>query len=549
MHPGDEVRNVKIAISQTSRADFTAWALLTLSAACAIWFAASSSVGWTGSLSDAHGFRQSQTALTSYYLLHGGPVLRYETPVLGAPWSIPFEFPLFQWLVAQTARATGISLSAAGRLVSEVFFVSTLIALVSLLGRWGVRPVHRLVFVVLVLVSPTYVFWSRTFMIESTALFFSVAYLDLIMRHGETGRSAYAALAGVAGALAGLVKVTTFATFLIMAAIWFAWNLWRGHHGAESPRGLAGRTIIPVLAAFLIPVLVVAGWTHFADAVKRENVVGLRLTSAMLAPWNLGALAMRLDADTWRVVVTRAVPDVTGSLVACGLAGVAVGATRRRRGLYLLSLLGFLSGFLIFTNLHVVHNYYIYATGIFLVAAVGWGVVALLEEGHPWSRVAAIAFLAFATAVSVHQYYQRFYPIQAAQRTGMVQLAAVVARLTPPDKVVLGFGLAWSSELPFYAERRALIWPPWMDQGPEAPDLQRAIREIGVERIGSMVLCAFRPDETVPGRDQPFRPSADVERWLAEATRRLRFDPRPTYADRNCAVFATRGDGLTASSP
>jgi hypothetical protein len=88
-----------------------------------------------------------------------------------------------------------------------------------------------------------------------------------------------------------------------------------------------------------------------------------------------------------------------------------------------------------------------------------------------------------------------------------------------------------------------------MDQAPDGPDLQRAIREIGVERIGSMVLCSYRPDETVPGRDQPFRPSEDVERWLAEATRRLRFDQRPTYADRNCAVLATRANGVAASSP
>jgi hypothetical protein len=39
-------------------------------------------------------------------------------------------------------------------------------------------------------------------------------------------------------------------------------------------------------------VLAVSGWTHFADAVKRENVLGIRLTSAMLAPWNFGPLAM-----------------------------------------------------------------------------------------------------------------------------------------------------------------------------------------------------------------------------------------------------------------
>ena len=64
-------------------------------------------------------------------------------------------------------------------------------------------------------------------MIESTALCFSVVYLDLTMRYGETGNRPYAALACAAGALAGLVKVTTFDVFLVMAAIWFAWAAWR----------------------------------------------------------------------------------------------------------------------------------------------------------------------------------------------------------------------------------------------------------------------------------------------------------------------------------
>ena len=89
------------------------------------------------------------------------------------------------------------------------------------------------------------------------------------------------------------------------------------------------------------------------------------------------------------------------------LAGLAVWSTGRRRGLYLLSLLGFLSGTLLFTNLHVVHDYYAYATGIFLVAAVAWGVVSLLERPGPWPQVAALALLGFAMAVSIHQYYQR----------------------------------------------------------------------------------------------------------------------------------------------
>src|SRR5262245_2823689 len=54
----------------------------------------------TQPLLEMHGFRQTQTALTSYWMLRQGPALDYQTPVAGAPWAIPEEFPLYQLLAA-----------------------------------------------------------------------------------------------------------------------------------------------------------------------------------------------------------------------------------------------------------------------------------------------------------------------------------------------------------------------------------------------------------------------------------------------------------------
>src|SRR5690242_6357999 len=50
-------------------------------------------------IADLHQFRQTQTAITAYWMAKGGPWLAYETPVLGYPWSIPFEFPVYQYLL------------------------------------------------------------------------------------------------------------------------------------------------------------------------------------------------------------------------------------------------------------------------------------------------------------------------------------------------------------------------------------------------------------------------------------------------------------------
>ena len=61
-------------------------------------------------LLEHHSFRQTQTALTSFWMLHGGGFFAYLTPVLGAPWTVPMEFPLFQAIVAFVVRVGGLPL-------------------------------------------------------------------------------------------------------------------------------------------------------------------------------------------------------------------------------------------------------------------------------------------------------------------------------------------------------------------------------------------------------------------------------------------------------
>ena len=76
--------------------------------------AAVATIGWTHAISDAYGWRQTQTALSAYFMLHGGPWLAYETPLLGPPWRIPHEIPLYQALVVSLVSATGLNARSRG---------------------------------------------------------------------------------------------------------------------------------------------------------------------------------------------------------------------------------------------------------------------------------------------------------------------------------------------------------------------------------------------------------------------------------------------------
>ena len=95
---GENVRGrFKLRARQAPGPDFLgaiAVGLLLLHAAYFLW------IGLDHPALDFYAFRQTQTALSAYWLWHDGFRLAYETPVLGAPWAIPYEFPLYQWLVA-----------------------------------------------------------------------------------------------------------------------------------------------------------------------------------------------------------------------------------------------------------------------------------------------------------------------------------------------------------------------------------------------------------------------------------------------------------------
>ena len=98
--------------------------------------------------------------------------------------------PLYQWIVATISRTASLDLHATGRGVSVAFFVATLVSGWFALDIVDVRPRYRPIFVALTLVSPLYLFWSRTFMIESTALFFAVTFVLAIHRATKAGSTA-----------------------------------------------------------------------------------------------------------------------------------------------------------------------------------------------------------------------------------------------------------------------------------------------------------------------------------------------------------------------
>ena|GEM_PF-6013125 len=81
---------------------------------------------------------------------------------------MPLEFPVYQICVAKAATLTGLPLEIAGRLISLCFLYLALPAFFLVLRFAAIAPNRRWLFLGLLLVTPVYLFYSRTFLIEST---------------------------------------------------------------------------------------------------------------------------------------------------------------------------------------------------------------------------------------------------------------------------------------------------------------------------------------------------------------------------------------------
>jgi hypothetical protein len=472
-----------------------------------------------------HMFRQSQVAITVDYLVHGGPWLRYETPVLGPPWSIPLEFPLYQWLAAVLVILTPLTIEQACRIIGETFFLATLLPLWGILTSLKVKRADRLIFCFLLLASPLYVFWSRTVMIESTALFFAMGYLAWVGRYFLQSPSRRNVLGGMLfGITAAIVKVTTFVPFVLLSGLlatrWL-WQRWR-----SGPRPLLTREqIVDAVALYGLPLAGAEAWIRYSDTVKAENPLATELLSRSLTGWTFGTLQQRLSAQLWLdIVFGRTVRDTAGSLYPLLLSVPFILVGRRWRVHYAASLALYVSAFLIFTNLQIRHDYYACANAIFLLGALGFSVVAMRERGGTAAIVATASLVVLLVSCAV-TYKKEFLKWQAVRSQISPYFINTVARVTQPDDVLIVYGDDWSPLLPYSLHRRAIMDAENRPlDNPQILASLENVRDLGL-KIGGVVAC---------------RASLQKPERLKDNLRLLGLDfSSPAFRDEYCAFFAS----------
>lgn len=471
-------------------------------------------IGWKNPLTDRHAFRQTQTAISTYYTVKEGFKINYITPVMGKPWSIPLEFPLYQWMVAAVVLVSKMPLDQTGRFVNLLLFYLSLVPIYFLLKRFISDKAQILVFLCIILASPLYIFWSRTFLIEPSALFLSLVFLAGVVTYVTSPKKYVLAISCVAGTLAGLTKITTFAVFVIPAVCFFI-ILNINNIKLAGIKIFIKRNFSAAVFLFFVPFIVNVWWANFAENQRSYNIMANEELNdhQLMYQWVFGTISQRLLVITWREVLHYIAYPILGGKYLILIPAVLFIMARKYRLHATVCFLCFLLGPLIFSNLYFHHEYYYYANSIFLLCSLGFLMISVLER---YKQLTFVRFLLLPALLGLMYlgFFNQYYDIQKNDNSNFRPLTETIKSVTEENDVIVIIGFDWVPVIPYYSQRKALMDYCGMHGEPEKFD--RVLKSLEDENIGGMVLGRW-------AREEPA--------FALELARRFNLAPSPMFHD------------------
>jgi hypothetical protein len=161
-----------------------------------------------------------------------------------------------------------------------------------------------------------------------------------------------------------------------------------------------------------------------------------------------------MDLENWANLFDRSIPEAIGAMWVLGfLLGAGCFLRGKRAALLVGLLLLFLLPFALFTNLHLVHNYYQYANSFWLLLALGLTV----SEMSKRVPLFLTGFVVLAILIAqIHTYSVRYFPLLRIQTTGALEAARFLQANSKEQESLLVVGDGWSPEVAYLSGRRAV---------------------------------------------------------------------------------------------
>ncbi len=434
------------------------YGLLAVMAMIHVWVV---SYGLDSPIRAPHSFRQAQTLISVFWMLREGVSIDYPMPVFGYPWTVPMEFPLYQWSVVGFVKLFDMPLELSGRLVALAWFYLGCAALFFVLRGLGFRLLYTVCVFGMILACPHYLFWSRVPLIESCAWAVGLIWVGFTIEAHKKESVIWILLMVVFGALAAIVKATTFLALVPLALALPAFDYWR-LEGYKIELRLVWRQFKISLLGLIVGLIAGAIWVGYTDSIKEGQVIGYVFSSKYLKDWNFGELGDRIFADYWIEVVSNSQGYlfISSVFIFTGWVLNLYSGIKKLRWVGM-SILFYLIPTLIFMNLYRVHDYYQYPVLLYLAVGAGYVIGYLIENIDNKAQLGYLLFtISFFISLSVLCYVNIYGRSLRVPILNYFPIVDYVKNIASMNAKVLHYNNLGNPEIAYACERKFILKMP-----------------------------------------------------------------------------------------
>lgn len=394
-------------------------------------------------------------------VVSGFTLFNLETPVLGSPFRIPFEMPLFQNFSAAICDFLRLEIVFGTRAVSLICFcVATY--LYSKLIKRKLGFVYAVVFLLLSTLSPYAILWSGIGLIENFTNLLLALYVWFLVLYLDQKRLIFLVFSFLFLSLTSLSKITTSFPLGISLYIIILYQnqimhqskgFWFWMKRISRDYNLFLVTFLSVIPGYV--------WSIYADDVKSASVATDWLTSSNLQSWNFGTLDQRVMLFSWQAIVGRFYLLIGVTIF---LIPFLLKVKRFAPGILALIFAGILP-VLVYFNLYVVHDYYflaIHSTMCLASSVFSVELVKYYSKLYDVRKVFAllpsfVLVIIFSTWIWTPGHDYKGYLFNKQIKS--LSYVETVANNTSKDDLVIVFGCDWNPAPLFLMNRKGFAVP------------------------------------------------------------------------------------------
>ncbi len=262
-----------------------------------------------------------------------------------------FDIPIYQYIIAQTSLLLESEPLVTTRFMNVLFWAITAFSGYKICRSLG-RPTAGMIFVFLMATSPLILYYHSEPLPDTMAIALSLFGLQVLYKHGLNWKSVICALPCLA--IATLIKspipfvfVVFYSTYIMLSATYKNTSL---------------RAMMAKYAPFITLLAIILLLAILAELLRANLLPQYTINSTDSYNWYFGTWEMRTSAEFWQTVWLRFDDSATSSFGYIYPIVIAIACLIKREKHHIIviisALVAFFAGWLIFSNLYKIHNYY-----------------------------------------------------------------------------------------------------------------------------------------------------------------------------------------------